>query len=257
MHPELDRFVEILADSKKLVISTGAGISKESGIPTFREAHDGLWAQYDPTSLATPQAFQKNPKLVWDWYQYRLELINKAKPNPGHHALVDLEKLLPQCIIITQNIDGFHDLVGSRDIIHLHGSIRRYKCFANCNGNPTIVDLSTVEWTPEDAPPLCPHCQQAYLRPDVVWFNEMLPSHAVSRAQQVSIEADVMLVIGTSGVVQPAASLPFIAASRGATVLEINPAESGISQVAKMRVSAGAGQVLPIIVDKLRQRLHQ
>lgn len=255
MHPQFDEFVDILAAAKHLVVSTGAGISKESGIPTFREAHDGLWAQYDPMMLATPRAFERNPRRVWDWYQYRLELINNARPNAAHYALVDLEKLLPQCIIITQNIDGFHDLVGSSDIISLHGSIRRYKCFADCQGDPTIVDLATLNWNPDDVPPRCPHCQRAYLRPAVVWFNEALPRHELLRAQQVAIKADVMLVIGTSGMVQPAASLPLVAASHGATVLEINPVESGISSVASIRIARGAAEAMPAIVSQLKQRL--
>jgi NAD-dependent deacetylase len=255
MHPELDTFVDTLAGAQRLVVSTGAGISKESGIPTFREAQDGLWAQYDPMMLATPQAFERNPKLVWDWYQYRLDLINNTQPNAGHHALVDLEKLLPQVVIITQNIDGFHHVVGSQDVISLHGSIRHYKCFADCQGDPTHVDLKTVEWDTENAPPRCPHCQQAYLRPDVVWFNESLPHEALKRAFSLAASADVMLVIGTSGVVQPAATLPYIAQQSGATILEINPAESGITPIASIHVAAASGEVMPIVVEKLKQRM--
>lgn len=247
-----DQFVQIIADSERLVVSTGAGISKESGIPTFRDAMDGLWAKYDATQLATPDAFRRNPKLVWDWYTYRREIINAAEPNAGHHALVELEDLLPQVIIITQNVDGFHYKVGSTDVISLHGDIQRNKCFDACQGDPTYIDISTLEWDQTTGPPLCPHCGKAYARPDVVWFTEMLPSHALRRAHDVTINCDVMLVIGTSGLVQPAASLPFLAAERGAIVLEINPNPSMISEIVEMRLSSGSATMLPEIVKRIR-----
>lgn len=253
---QIDQFARIIADAKHLVVATGAGMSKESGIPTFRDAHDGLWARYDPQELATPEAFARNPKLVWDWYQYRLSLINSATPNAGHHSLVSLEDLVPKLVIITQNIDGFHDVVGSSDVISLHGSIQRYKCFDDCHGSPTLVDLNTLSWDKEKGPPTCPHCGKGLVRPDVVWFGEMLPSHAINRAQEEAINADVMLVIGTSGMVQPAASLPYIAARRGATVLEINPQASGISMLAELRLAAGAAEALPLVVESVRTLLQ-
>lgn len=252
MMSDLQTFANMLGGAKRLVVLTGAGMSQESGIPTFRDAMEGLWAQYDPMELATPEAFARNPKLVWDWYQFRRELVNKAAPNPGHHALVELEALLPQVIIITQNVDGFHQLVGSRDVICLHGNIQQDKCAGNCQGDPTIVDSSQLRG--DDAPPLCPHCNRNYLRPNVVWFQEMLPTAELERAQQVSLQADVMLVIGTSGVVYPAAQLPFLAYRSGVKVLEINPSRSTISEIAEIRVAGGSGEVLPQVVKLIREK---
>ena len=252
----IEKFAELLAASNHLAVLTGAGISKESGVPTFRDAMDGLWAKYDPTQLATPTAFRRNPKLVWDWYTYRRELVAKAAPNAGHHALATLEDLLPEVVIITQNVDGFHQAVGSTDVICLHGDIRRNKCFANCQGDPTLVELSEVKhWAAENGPPICPRCQNAYLRPDVVWFEESLPTEALYRANQVARSADVMLVIGTSGIVYPAAMLPAVSKHQGAVLLEINPVASAVTTLANHHIAAPAGEALPLIVTRIRQLL--
>ena len=253
----LEEFAHILAHAKKLVVSTGAGISKESGIPTFRDAHDGLWAKYDPMQLATPTAFRRDPKLVWDWYQYRRDLVNQAQPNAGHYALVELENLLPHVIIVTQNIDGFHQQVGNTDVICLHGNIQRDKCFANCQGNPTYVDTKTLTWDNPDMPPICPHCEDSFIRPDVVWFEEALPHDELERAQHLSGEADVMLVIGTSGKVYPAAYLPIIAYQSGATILEINPNPSDLTPLAKFRLDGPSGEYLPQVIELIRKLKSQ
>src|SRR6266852_1976731 len=194
-----------LSACESLVVLTGAGVSKESGVPTFRDALDGLWARFDPQQLATPAAFQANPKLVWDWYEYRRELVGKVRPNSGHYAIAELEDLLPRVTVITQNIDGLHQAAGSTDVITLHGDINRHKCSGNCRGNPTIIDVSKLDWNREVGPPPCPHCGK-WVRPDVVWFTERLPLEALDRASDLSSKADVMLVVGTAGVVQPAAS---------------------------------------------------
>lgn len=236
-----------LSASRRLVVLTGAGGSKESGIPTFRDALEGLWAQYDPQELATPFAFQRNPKRVWDWYQHRRELMADAPPNPGHYAIAELEKRLPQAIVVTQNVDGLHRVAGSSDVIELHGNIRRNKCFANCQGDPTLVDISTLDWDPAEGPPACPHCG-AWVRPDVVWFHEMLPTGALERAHQLCHSADVALVVGTSGVVQPAASLPFIAKRGGATVIEVNPERTPITGIADIRLAGPSGEMLPQVL---------
>jgi NAD-dependent deacetylase len=246
-------FAKTLMASQHLVVSTGAGISKESGIPTFRDAMDGLWAKYNPEELATPAAFQRNPKLVWDWYQYRLNLVEQAKPNAGHHALVDLEKLLPKVTIITQNVDGFHLMVGSSDVVCLHGNIREFKCFNDCQGKPTLVDITQLAWDKDKEPPTCPYCQKAYVRPNVVWFNETLPPEALRRASTLAQNTDVMLVIGTSGMVQPAASLPYITKQMGGKVLEINPNPSEITPLTDHFLAAPSGIALPLVVEKIRQ----
>jgi NAD-dependent deacetylase len=244
----LEQFARLLSNAQHLVVFSGAGISKESGIPTFRDAHDGLWARYDATQLATPGAFLRNPKLVWDWYEYRRGLVAQANPNAGHYALIELEALLPQVIVVTQNIDGFHEMVGNTDVICLHGNIQLNRCFSNCQGDPTYVDVNQLEYDHEAGPPRCPYCQKAYVRPAVVWFEEALPAAALERAFQVSAEADVMLVIGTSGAVYPAAHLPFITHQNGGTILEINPNPSSISSIARCRLVGPSGELLPCVV---------
>jgi NAD-dependent deacetylase len=233
--------------SRRLVILTGAGVSKESGIPTFRDALDGLWATYDPQQLATPDAFRRNPRLVWDWYEYRRGLLAGAQPNPAHRAIVALADRLPQVAVVTQNIDGLHQAAGSRDVIELHGNIRRNKCFAHCQGEPTLVDIAALEWDADSGPPTCPHCG-AFVRPDVVWFNETLPAAALQRALDLSAQADVMLVVGTSGAVYPANQLPFVARQNGATVIDVNPDQSGITRIADWHLAGPAGVMLPEVL---------
>ncbi len=241
---------ELLRASRHLVVLTGAGVSKESGIPTFRDALDGLWAQYDPALLATPGGFRRNPKLVWNWYQYRRTLIAQARPNAGHLALAALEHHLPSVVVITQNIDGLHVEAGSSDVIPVHGDIHLNKCFANCQGDPTPIDINTLDWDADAGPPRCPHCG-AYVRPAVVWFEEMLPPAAIDRACALARAADVMLVVGTSGVVQPVAGLPFLAREHGATIIEVNPNRTPITRVADLFLAGPAGVVLPQVVAAL------
>lgn len=243
----IEEAARAVAASRHLIVLTGAGVSKESGIPTFRDALEGLWAQYDPQQLATPGAFRRNPKLVWDWYEFRRGLIAQAKPNPGHYAIADLEKRLPQVVVITQNIDNLHYAAGSRDVIELHGNLQRNKCFANCQGDPTLVNVEELEWDKEAGPPRCPHCG-AWVRPDVVWFQETLPAPALERAMHLCQTADVALVVGTSGLVQPAASLPFVAQKAGALLIEVNPGWSGITQGADWYLAGPSGEILPQLV---------
>lgn len=244
-----------LAKAKHVVISTGAGVSKESGVPTFRDAMDGLWAKYDPAELATPQAFQRNPKLVWDWYTYRRELVAQTKPNPGHYALAELETLLPKVVLITQNVDHHHQLAGSKDIICLHGDLFAFKCSRDCQGTPTPVDLSRLTWSPEEAPPACPYCGVGKVRPDVVWFGEALPAANLQRAFAEAESCDVMLVVGTSGVVYPAAWLPIKAAENYAFVIEVNPNPSEFTRAANIHLQAPSGEVLPKLVAAVREAL--
>lgn len=239
-----------LRAAKQIVALTGAGASKESGVPTFRDAMDGLWARYDPQELATPGAFQRNPKLVWDWYEFRRGLVAQARPNPGHTALAELERRFPSLAVITQNVDDLHEQAGSRDVVHLHGNIARSKCYAACRGEPTLIDVAALDYDHEAGPPPCPHCG-AWVRPDVVWFGEMLPATALSRAYDLSADCDVMLVVGTSGLVTPAANLPIVARQAGAQVIEINPDETPISHIAQLRLHGPSGQVLPQLVEAL------
>jgi NAD-dependent deacetylase len=241
---------ERLRSSHSPVILTGAGVSKESGVPTFRDAVEGLWAQYDPTQLATPAAFASNPKLVWDWYEFRRSIGRSAQPNPGHRALATLEARFPGLPVITQNVDDLHEQAGSTNVIHLHGSIAQNKCYFNCQGDPTLVDVSQLEWDPESGPPACPHCGH-WVRPNVVWFGEMLPADQLQAATAACRTADVMLVIGTSGLVTPAASLPAVAKRAGACVIEINPDYSAITRIADIKLDGPSGEVMPRLLAAL------
>jgi NAD-dependent deacetylase len=250
LEEHISRAADVLGGARLVAVSSGAGISKESGIPTFREAQTGLWVRYDPQQLATPHAFRRNPDLVWSWYMYRRDLVGSAGPNPGHHAIAELEALVPQVVVLTQNIDGYHAQAGSSDVVELHGNIRRYRCFADCRGSPTLIDLDTIDYDGEHAP-TCPHCGD-YVRPDVVWFTETLPPAALQRAFEVAAACDVMLVVGTSGIVQPAASLPAQARHAGATVIEVNAQPSLITPVADIFLEGPSGKVLPRLVSAVR-----
>ncbi|MBZ0294327.1 MAG: NAD-dependent deacylase [Anaerolineae bacterium] len=249
MTDPIQQVVTILKQAQRLAVLTGAGVSKESGVPTFRDALEGLWARYDPQQLATPDAFQRNPKLVWDWYEYRRQMVRMAEPNPGHYALAALESYFPEMVVITQNVDDLHEQAGSSDVIHLHGNIAQSKCFANCQGVPTLIDVAELDT--DETPPKCPHCG-AYVRPDVVWFGEILPEDALLRAYHISEQADVMLVIGTSGMVTPAANLPEVAQYNGAPVIEVNPDTSMITRIASVKLDGPSGVMLPRLLEALR-----
>lgn len=246
MTPEgLERAVGWLAGAKLVVASTGAGMSRESGIPTFRDALEGLWERYDPETLATERGFRADPPLVWSWYAERRRQIVACEPHAGHRALAEMDGLLPRVVVLTQNIDGLHTRAGSRDVVELHGSIRRVKCLDA--HHPFTGELQDAE----GGPPPCPQCGSP-LRPDVVWFGEVLPQDAMDRAWILAELCDVMLVVGTSGLVFPAADLPRAAKRAGARVVEVNPAPSGITPVADLFLRGPAGEVLPELVARLK-----
>ena len=228
--------VEALRGARKVVVLTGSGISAESGVPTFRDAQTGLWATYDPQQLATPEAFARDPELVWNWYAWRRQLVERAKPNPGHAALVDLERSVPEFSLVTQNVDGLHQEAGSENVVELHGNIRRSRC--SVEG----MILEPVE--PDETPPPCPNCG-APLRPDVVWFGESLPTDQLEAASEAARSCDVFLSVGTSGIVFPAASLPYEALESGATAVEVNPDRTPLSTHASFPLRGAAGVVLP------------
>jgi NAD-dependent deacetylase len=246
----IEQAASAVKQADKIAVLTGAGVSKESGVPTFRDAQTGLWAQYDPQQLATPRAFQQDPKLVWEWYEFRRSIVREAKPNPGHAALAALQQRYPSTTIITQNIDDLHEQAGSHDVIHLHGNIAQTKCFGNCQGSPTLVDLAGVASAPDDTPPRCPHCGN-FLRPDVVWFGESLPTIQLQRAMNTSRSCDVMLVVGTSGLVHPVASLPIHAYQNGVTIIEVNPDYTALSRIATVRLDGPSGELLPELIEQL------
>lgn len=240
-----DTLIRFLKSAESVTVLTGAGVSAESGIPTFRDALSGLWAQYDPEELATPQAFLRNPMLVWDWYAHRRELVQELKPNAGHYALAELQDLVPSLKLITQNVDGFHQLAGSRDVTELHGNITRVRCFD--------YGHSAETWsTYGDMPPSCLECG-GMLRPDVVWFGESLSRANLDAAEAAANSCDVFFSIGTSSLVYPAASLPQLAMMEGATFVEINPNRTPLSEYADFIISADSGTALPAIVAALKE----
>lgn len=227
--------------SPKLVALTGAGVSQESGLRTFRDAQTGLWSQYKPTDLASPEAFARDPKLVWDWYAWRREAVKAVRPNAGHYALVEFEKQNPQFTLITQNVDNLHRMAGSQNVLELHGNIQRVRC-AECYTFTEIWDDDT------EAVPRCKVCG-GLLRPDVVWFGETLPREQLEAAVEAARTCDIFFSIGTSGVVQPAASLAFAAHNRGAVVVEINAEPTPLSSKADYALHGKSGEILPRLVE--------
>lgn len=230
--------IDLLRAACRVTVLTGAGISAESGIPTFRDAMTGLWARFRPEDLATPQAFERDPRLVWEWYSWRRGLVGKAKPNAAHLAVARLECLVREVVVVTQNVDGLHHRAGSSRVIELHGNIMR-SC---CSREGTVA----ATWEkPEEGPPQCERCG-AYLRPDVVWFGEPLPQAALQEAYDTLSASDLVLSVGTSNVVEPAASMPWAAAAAGVPVAVVNLTMSGQrAGPGIFHLEGRAGAVLP------------
>jgi NAD-dependent deacetylase len=229
----------LLASARSIVVLTGAGISAESGVPTFR-GPGGLWREYRAEDLATPEAFSNDPRLVWEWYDWRRQKISPAKPNLGHYALVTLEKRAPDLTLITQNVDGLHPVAGTRNLLEIHGNLWRTRCLS-CG------DVRDNRETPlARIPPRC-SCE-GLLRPDVVWFGEPLPYDLLKRAIRAVEACDLMLVVGTSGLVQPAASMADTALARGMPVVEINLDPTPLSDRATYALHGKAGEILPRLI---------
>lgn len=243
---------QAIHDAKAVTILTGAGVSKESGVPTFRDALEGLWEQYNPEELATAFAFINNPKLVWDWYEWRRKLAGEVSPNAGHIALAKLHNFKQNLHIITQNVDDLHEQAGSKNVIHLHGNIATHKCFDNCKGIPTLIDITTIFYEEDDGPPICPDCG-ANVRPNVVWFGESLPREELTKAMEYSRQCDVMIVVGTSGMVSPASELPRMAKQNGAIIIEVNPDTSTITRYADIKLDGTSGDILPQVIEALNE----
>jgi len=233
-----EKISDQLKKAKNIVFVTGAGISQESGIPTFR-GKDGLWRKYDPMTLATIDAFYQNPKLVWEWYEERRQNILAANPNPGHKAIAELEQY-KQVSVLTQNIDGLHQRAGSTSVYELHGSIITIKCTV-CDFKDTITSNFT------HLPPLC-KCRNM-LRPDVVWFGEALPQDIWKSAIEQSSSCDVMVVVGTSLAVSPANLLPVYAKQNGALMIEVNPDETPMSGTMDLSLRSSAAKTLPELIS--------
>ncbi len=239
-----DHARELISSSRSIAVLTGAGISAESGVPTFR-GEGGLWRGRRAESLATPGAFARNPAEVWEFYQARVEGLRRITPNAGHRALAALEARCERFWLLTQNVDGLHRDAGSRNPIELHGTIRIARC-QFCR-RECDIEAALADWTAGDIP-RCTACGGS-LRPAVVWFGETLPVPALQAANQAIRSCDAMLVVGTSGVVQPAASFAFSARSQGATVIEVNPEETPISGIADVVLRGPAAVELPFLLE--------
>jgi NAD-dependent deacetylase len=235
--------VETLRRIQSITVLTGAGISQESGLSTFRDAQNGLWAKYRPEELATPEAFLRDPRLVWDWYAMRRERIKSALPNLGHNALVELQRRIPKFTLITQNVDGLHQKAGSVGVIELHGNIHRVKC--------SVCGELSEQWDDlEGEVPRCRACD-GLLRPDVVWFGEKLPKIALELAVRASRRCNAFLSIGTSGLVQPAASLAHTAMIHGAVLVEINLTATPLTPNTDYFLAGKSGELLPQLVQSV------
>lgn len=247
----IEQAVEVLQKAEKVVFFTGAGISADSGIPTYREKLSGIWAGLDPRELETAKAFRENPALVWGWYLWRRLRVALAEPNAAHLAIPSVAHSQRQVSVITQNIDDLHERAGSSNVVHLHGSLAMPKCFA-CN-RPAVVspDQSAV---PEEGaliePPRCQRCN-GRMRPAVVWYGEDLPPQAWKAAVFLVKDCDLMVSVGTSGIVMPAAGLPDLALASGASVIHVNKADVGMGDQKELMLIGGAAEVLPMLLEKV------
>jgi len=242
----LDQILDAVTDCKRCVVLTGAGISAESGVPTFR-GKEGLWGKFRPEELATMDAFMANPKIVWEWYNWRRQIIGEVKPNPGHYAIVEMETIFDHFTLITQNVDDLHRIAGSTNVLELHGNIMKNKCLQCSEPFPEDMNIS-----PEEIP-ACSKCG-GQIRPDVVWFGEMLNAAIIQKAYDESAEADLFLSIGTSAIVQPAASLPVEAKRSQAILIEINVNSTPLSSIADFFVTEPSGEFLPKLAAGLKDR---
>ncbi len=235
----------VLSGSELTAVSTGAGISRESGIPTFRGS-DGIWKEHKPEELASREGFLSDPALVWKWYRQRLFTAREKEPNPGHRALAEMESVIPSLTVITQNVDNLHRRAGSGNVVELHGNIERFKCLER--SHPAEFD---PEWG--DEPPRCRICG-SLIRPDIVWFGEPLPREELEYAFDISSRCDTFLIVGTSGLVQPASHLPLLAKRSGAKLIEINVKESALTGLADIFLQGRSGEILPDIINEMNAR---
>jgi NAD-dependent deacetylase len=247
---QLERARALVREARALVVLTGAGVSAESGVPTFR-GEGGLWKSFRPEDLATPQAFQRDPRLVWEWYGWRRELVGRCRPNAGHAAIARAALGGAGLTVVTQNVDGLHEVAAreaaaGRDAapalpVELHGSLFRSRC-TRCGRKSS--DRGVIDAASDDTLPRCADCR-ALLRPDVVWFGEALDAAVLERAFEVARAADVCLVVGTSALVQPAASLPMATLDAGGAMIEVNTADTPLTPLATAALRGAAGEILP------------
>jgi NAD-dependent deacetylase len=243
----IERAAALLSGARSIACLTGAGVSAESGVDTFRDAQTGLWSHFDPRMLASQDGFAEDPGLVWRWYMGRLSQVEQAQPNPGHHALANMERLMPGFTLATQNIDNLHERAGNRSVLHLHGRINAFHC-NDCDSDYTLCDEDRTA----ALPPFCTSCG-GWVRPAVVWFGEMLPERVLAHAYRAVEQCDVLLVVGTSGVVYPVASMPELAARSGATVIDVNPEPNPVSELADVYLCGPGGVILPRLFEALTE----
>lgn len=236
-----------LARAEHIVAFTGAGVSAESGVPTFR-GNDGIWAKFKPEELANFDAFMRNPELVWEWYSARKKIIASITPNPGHRAVAEMETIFQTVTVVTQNIDNLHRRAGSKNVLELHGNIERNYCI-KCRTWYSDIDIGGQQGAPRCTSKECGDL----IRPDVVWFGELLPGSEWNGAMKAASGADVFFSIGTSGVVYPAASIPFTAKQKGAFLCEINPEPTPLTDVVDEFLQGKSGEILPLLVDEIRK----
>jgi NAD-dependent deacetylase len=239
---------KLLGQARHVVVFTGAGISAESGVPTFRDALTGLWSRFDAQALATPQAFHEDPDLVWGWYEWRRRLVQRVQPNHGHLAVARLASHVPRLTVITQNVDDLHERAGSESPIHLHGSLFAPRCVACSRPAPLPPATGDEPDGGSRVPP--PHCASCggLIRPGVVWFGESLPERALEAAVRAASSSDVLLTIGTSGLVYPAAEIPRLAARAGTAVVQVNPQPTPLDPIARVNLPGPAAEILPALV---------
>jgi NAD-dependent deacetylase len=273
--PEWKETAKTIATAKKVAVLTGAGMSAESGIATFRAKEGGVWKQFNPSEVATPTAFKTNPHKVLAWHQSMRSICQRAEPNAGHYAITNLQALVPEVIVITQNIDGLHQRAGSKYVLEMHGHLFRMKGFCDADiheqGTPVHCPVcrgctrSRESWKPEyreaivefteilpGEVPLCPHCSGA-LRPDIVWFNEGLDPYVLDAAWNIADGCDVLLVIGASLQVQPVSGIPWRAAYKGVKVIEINPEPAEVSGFWSARIQSSAAVALPLLLKMIEE----
>lgn len=244
MREKIEKAVDVLKNSSFPVVMTGAGVSQESGIPTFR-GKDGLWKSFRAEELATLEAFMRNPLLVWEWYEWRRDIIRNAKPNPAHLAIKEMEEMFPDFLLITQNVDGLHSKAGSKKMVEFHGNIWKERCM-RCGFERFFYEKH------EKLPPSCPSCSR-HLRPGVVWFGETIPEYALQTSYSALKMCDVFISVGTSTVVQPAASFVELSISQKKPVIEVNVDDTPVSHLVPISIKGKAGEILPEIIRLLKR----
>ncbi len=250
MQPDdsIAQLVQHMQSASRITVLTGAGVSAASGVPTFR-GKEGLWKTYSPQELATPEAFKQNPQLVWEWYDWRRELISKCRPNAAHQVIAIWSKRYPEFTLITQNVDGLHEKAGTQNVIRFHGTIWEVFCWNRCSSSPASWVYDTVPLP--KIPPTCPHCG-GLIRPAVVWFGESIEANVLRRSA-AAVDCEVFMTVGTSALIYPAAGLAGEARSRGAFTVEINLEETPASGFVDLSIQGPAEVIIQKIEDALQQ----